>query len=110
MLSIKDWTITMTRGDTVRIDLTIKVRGTSEPYTPQEGDIIKFTVKADYADEEPLITKYIAIDEMVLELLPEDTKPLPFGRYVYDIELTTANGDVDTIIDKATLNIREEVG
>ena len=47
---------------------------------------------------------------MLLEIAPEDTEPLPFGRYVYDIELTTADGTVDTFISKAIINICEEVG
>ena len=34
---------------------------------------------------------------------------LPFGKYVYDIELTKATGEVDTFITKAILKLTEEV-
>ena len=46
---------------------------------------------------------------MILTLNPEDTKHLPFGKYVYDIELTKATGEVDTFITKAILKLTEEV-
>lgn len=51
----------------------------------------------------------IPIDTMKLAIKPEDTKNLAFGKYVYDIELTKANGEVDTFITKAVFKITEEV-
>lgn len=63
----------------------------------------------DYNDETPLLIKEIPIDTMILTLNPEDTKHLPFGKYVYDIELTKATGEVDTFITKAILKLTEEV-
>lgn len=60
-------------------------------------------------DETPLLIKEIPIDTMILTLNPEDTKHLPFGKYVYDIELTKATGEVDTFITKAILKLTEEV-
>ena len=38
-----------------------------------------------------------------------DTAHIPFGKYVYDIELTKATGEVDTFITKAILKLTEEV-
>ena len=99
----------MTRGDTVRADIQIKNRDRTD-YTPSENDRIKFAVKKDYTDDFELITKYIQPDEMLLEIDPEDTEALPFGKYVYDIELITEDGTVDTFISKAIINICEEVG
>ena len=46
---------------------------------------------------------------MTLTLQPSDTKNLPFGNYVYDIELTTADGFVDTFIGPATFTLTGEV-
>ena len=37
------------------------------------------------------------------------TADLNFGKYVYDIQLTKANGKVDTFISKAILKLSEEV-
>ena len=66
-------------------------------------------MKAKYEDPEPLVVKDIPIDTLTLTLLPEDTKDLSFGKYVYDIQLTKADGTVDTFITKATIKITEEV-
>ena len=43
-------------------------------------------------DEKPLVVKDIPSDTMLLVLEPEDTKTLPFGKYVYDIQITYADG------------------
>ena len=46
---------------------------------------------------------------LFLSKKPSDTADLNFGKYVYDIQLTKANGKVDTFITKATLKLSEEV-
>ena len=66
-------------------------------------------MKSSYTDETPLIVKDIPVSTMILVLEPIDTKALNFGKYVYDIQLTTINGKVDTFITKATIKITEEV-
>ena len=33
-----------------------------------------------------------------MKLNPEDTEGMDFGTYYYDVQLTTAGGDVDTYI------------
>lgn len=106
--SVSGTTITLTRGDTFKALVTItNVDGS--PYMPQEGDHVRFAMKNDYNNKEPLVFKDIPIDTMMLIIEPEDTKSLAFGKYVYDIQLTKSNGDVDTFITKAKINITEEV-
>lgn len=46
---------------------------------------------------------------MQLVLRPEDTKALKFGKYVYDIQITTKDGIVCTFIAKAQFKLTEEV-
>lgn len=106
--SIVGTKITLTRGDTLKARISIYDQDKNE-YTPREGDSIRFAMKRTYADVEPLIVKEIPTDTMLLVLDPQDTKTLAFGKYVYDIQLTTASGDVDTFITKAQLHITEEV-
>lgn len=106
--SIKDTTITMTRGDTLRAQLHI-TDSDGNPYIPSAGDKIRFAAKSKYTDMKTLIFKEIPINIMILQLDPEDTKSLNFGKYVYDIQITKENGDVDTFITKAELRITEEV-
>lgn len=105
--AVNGTTITMTRGDTFKA--YVAVYDGNRPYKPQEGDHIRFAMKQSIRDVEPLIVKEIPVDTLMLVLDPEDTKDLDFGTYVYDIELTTALGDVDTFITKSQLNLTEEV-
>ena len=106
---INGTTIRMTRGDTLKVIVGIKNPDGSD-YTPIEGDSIRFAVKEYYLQSTPVIVKEIPTDTMLLWLEPSDTKSLKMPReYVYDIELTHANGDVDTFIANAELNITEEV-
>lgn len=79
-----------------------------EPYTPVNGDKVRFALKQSYSSSKVLIRKNIPIDTLVLHLVPSDTKKLAFGNYVYDIEITFANGDVDTFI-RGEFNLEEEV-
>lgn len=106
--SITGTTITLTRGDTFEA-LVSATKKDGTPYIPGEGDSIRFAMKENYYDARPLLVKEIPIDTMMLILEPEDTSGLNFGKYVYDIQLTKANGKVDTFITKATLKLSEEV-
>lgn len=106
--SVSGTTITLTRGDTFMADITINKQDDT-PYTPVEGDSVRFAMKSSYEDAEPVLTKDIPIDSLKLILEPEDTKGLAFGQYVYDIQLTKASGEVDTFITKAKLKLTEEV-
>ena len=114
-VKITDNKITMTRGDTLRAAVSMTRGG--EPYTPVNGDAVRFAMKnkrmttggKEYYDTEPLILKPIPIDTMVLELEPEDTKEFGFGEYVYDIQITFADGTVDTFITTSPFILTPEV-
>ena len=106
--SVSGTMITLTRGDTFTALITI-TDSEGNQYDPVNGDRIRFAMKTDYEDGAPLLIKEIPIDTMILVIEPEDTKPLAFGKYVYDIELTKVTGEVDTFITKATLKLTEEV-
>ena len=106
--TVNGTTITLTRGDTLIINITINnPDGTF--YTPVTGDKIRFAMKSKYEDPIPLIKKDIPIDTLTLRLDPEDTKDLPFGIYVYDIQITKATGEVDTFITKSKFKLTEEI-
>lgn len=106
--TIKGTTISLTRGDTLQIQLNIK-DASGEDYTPDAGDVIRFALKEDYSDKEPLILKTIDNNTLQFTLVPEDTELLPIGSYRYDIEITTAGGVVDTFIPRAVFNLLHEV-
>ena len=108
MFVIEGTTITLTRGDSFYAEVGMK-RSDGSIYTPQEGDTIRFALKKNYFDEEALIQKNIDIESLILHLDPSDTKSCDFGEYVYDIEITFANDDVDTFISEAKFIIAPEV-
>ena len=109
MHTINGTNITLTRGDTLYI--TVNIFKDGEVYTPAEGDVIRFAMKRKYkdSDEDVLIVKTIPNDTLLLKIEPEDTKELPMGKtYVYDIQLTDANGNIDTFI-LGNFTVSEEV-
>lgn len=112
---IKGTTISLVRGDSFGVQIELKKDG--EPYTPSEHDKIVFgmkhpemtTRKTAYVDKRPLIEKNIPVETMILTLMPNDTKNLDFGEYVYDMEITYENGLVDTFVNNAVFKILPEV-
>ena len=104
MFEVNGTTIRLTRGDTFYATVTLTRNG--QAYTPDPDDVIRFAVKGplmtpdggNYLDDTPLIRKTVPNDTMVLTLLPTDTKTMKFGLYNYDIQVTLANGDVDTVV------------
>ena len=109
MVKIENNAITITRGDT--LETTIQI-STSERdvFVPSSGDVIRFALKSSYKDEEPLIVKQIPNDSLVLRLESAETKQLAarLRPYVYDVQLTTPDGTVDTFLS-GTLTVVEEV-
>lgn len=55
------------------------------------------------------LQKIIDNETLMLRIDPEDTKKMSFGKYKYDIQLTRADGRVDTFITEADLIIGKEV-
>lgn len=106
MVKIQGTTIYMTRGDTATINLSIK-NDNKEEYELGEGDVVVFSVKKTLSDETYLIQKTFKDKEIVIE--HEDTRNLYFGEYLYDIQLTFADGKVSTIVTPSKLVLESEV-
>lgn len=107
-------TIYHTKSDTLQ--LTVSLTKDGEPYVCAEGDTCRFAMKKRYSDETPLVNKPMTLDGSTsyLELEPADTSSLDVGKYVYDIEIVTEDGLVDTVIppdptEKALFVLGEEV-
>lgn len=93
----KGYDITLTRGDSLVLQINLKKNGTA--YTPVSPASVRFAMKGSYEDAETVLEKSVPINTMLLEFEPNDTKDLPMGKkYVYDIELTDENSRVDTFI------------
>lgn len=108
MLKIDGHKITLTRGDTLTLTLTLK-QGT-QTYTPVEGDVIRFALAQGYVGEPAYsLKKEIAVpnDTLTFTLSTTDTA-LEYRNYNYDIQVTHSDGTVDTFIS-STLTITGEV-
>lgn len=102
MLKVFGNEISMTRGDTARLTLSL-YDGDGKAYEPQEGDRIRFTVSDEVGI---LISKDITNGEIII--YPNDTVPLDYGVYDYDIQAELGNGDISTAI-VSTLTLCKEV-
>lgn len=107
--------ISITRGDSAQITLTIRDRVTGKPFVPGANDRLTFTVKRAVTDKEVLIIKTLdngiirQESDCLLLLLPEDTAVLPFGTYRYDVELVLVSGYTDTVIPPSPFIVTGEV-
>ena len=96
--------ISITRGDSAQITLTIRDRVTGSVFILGEGDRLTFTLKRFITDKEPVLTKTLGQgirqeqERYVLHFRPEDTQSLACGRYVYEMKLMRKNGYTDTFI------------
>lgn len=106
MFSIYRGDISIVRGDSALFELNI-IDENKNAYTPREDDTITFTVKTNVCSKEPLFQKQWEDGKFVIN--PEDTKDLRYGTYVYDVQLVTANGWVDTIIPPHNFIVMGEV-
>lgn len=99
-----DNTIRLTRGDYACFDIEM-VDFDGEPYIPGENEIVHFTVRKSTTNKDILIQK----TGTTIEILGEDTENLKYGTYVYDAQLTQANGHRFTFIEPTEFKITDEV-
>lgn len=108
---IRGTNLHMIRGDSE--SLTIKIEESDgTPYEFQEGDIVYFTIKLRASAKEKMlqkIVKFFPDNQAIIEIEPKDTKGLGFRSYIYDIQLTRANGKVTTVIPSSKFEVLEEV-
>lgn len=109
MYSINGNKIILTKGDSFYATVAMTDKTTGETYTPQQGDVVRFGVKRNLTDDDFAILKVVPNDTLEIYLAPEDTENLPIGTYVYDVELTYADGNKDTFINRATFILTDEV-
>lgn len=107
-----DYHITMTRGDTFVRELTLKKN--NQTYTPQQSDVVRFALAKVYKGEpgyEPLLIKTLTPDgnRLVWRIDPQDTADLDYGKYVYDLQITYADGSVETFCANKKFKLLKEV-
>lgn len=106
-MTVNGLSLEMTRGDSESITVTCD----NHPFEP--GDIVEMTVRKRASAEERAFYKRVeefAEDgSAVIAIEPEDTAELAFGNYMYDIQLTFADGTVSTIIKPNSFTLLEDV-
>ena len=114
-ISADGTTIRHTRGDTLALPIYLK-HADGTDYAPAEGDAVRFVMRPEGLNPKGTAYKYPvclrkSIDTAAMELAldPADTAALPFGKYIYDIEVATAGGDVYTPIAGAVMILTPEV-
>ena len=105
MFKISGNTIQITRGDTGIFTLAIKSGGQSYDYS---NDQVLFTVKRNTNTPEIIFQKEIEYGQTVV-IQPEDTENLPYGTYTYDVQVTTSQGIVNTVITPNPFIVAPEV-
>lgn len=121
MLTIdKFQNMTLTKGDTLTLTVALyhetppippATEPTVEPYTPEEGDVIRFAVSSGYLGATGYELKYsttIPHDTLTFTMPASETGKLAYTTYNYDVEITHQDGAVDTFIS-AKLTIVGEV-
>ena len=100
--------IRLTRGDTAMLKVSITNDITGNEYTVAEDDTMVLTIKKDISDTDVTVQKTL-VGESTFHIEPNDTRSLEFGKYIYDVQLNKANGEVYTIIEPITFEILQEV-
>ena len=111
MLYVEGTTIRLTRGDTAYLEVPIMAKlddGTEVPYELAADDELTLSIKRNIKDLEPSVQKVI-VGSNLFHILPEDTRACDFAKYLYDVQLKTAAGDVYTVIEPTTFEILREV-
>lgn len=110
MLSITGTNITITRGDSAYINVTIK-DSQGNVYTPSTDDTIRAQVRQSATSTQILFESVIPSDTLVWHIKPEDTQTasLNGATYVYDMQIETADGDTFTFIPQSNFIISKEV-
>lgn len=102
--------IHLTRSDTAKLIVNLELEdanGDRVPYGVASDTIVKFTVKKDY-DDDPVIEKIVK-GSTEIHIEPVDTTYLDFGKYKYDVQVTTADGHNYTPIANKVFRITKEV-
>ena len=97
--------IMLTRGDSASILIEV-VDTEGKKYDIQPSDTIRFSIRQPGGNT--VIEKTASSDHYIV-FAPADTSSLDVGIYQYDVQLTTGNGNVYTIIVPTIFELTDEV-
>lgn len=100
--------VQLTRGDSAEFIVTIVNKDLDEEFEMREGDRLTFSVKRNVKAYDYAFQKTV-VGTNIIPIEPADTTGLEFAKYTYDVQLTTVEGKVFTIIPPTTFEITAEV-
>lgn len=109
-MQISGTNISMIRGDSESIVVSCTIDGTETAFV--DGDTVYFTVKKYPTDTEKVLQKIVTTftgGKAYIDIAPSDTKPLEFLQYAYDIQISFADGTVQTVVEPSRFTILPEV-
>jgi len=106
---LDDKTIRLTRGDTAYLTIPLFNDSTQSDYEMSANDVLTFSVKRKPKTDIDCLIQKIIHGSNTFHIEPGDTKDMSFGKYRYDVQLTTAGGDVYTVIEPSVFEVMEEV-
>lgn len=98
--------IKLTRGDSAYFEIELTDEDDYK-YALEQGDFLTLTVKQNPRCADKLLQK--KLEDTNVRIAPKDTQTMSFGSYCYDVQLTTADGDVYTVVGPARFTLCEEV-
>lgn len=99
--------IQLTKGDTATIQVEA-YDNDNKPYAIKSTDVVTLKVKKTQNSLQNAILK-TADANHIITILPSDTSSLTSGLYVYDVQITTNEGNVYTIIPLNYFELIEEI-
>lgn len=109
-MEIKGTNISMRKGNTENLSLSITLNGVAAPFV--NGDVVKLALKSHINDPEPVLAKTITTftdGKAIINFTVNDTKDLKPKEYVYDALIIYANGKVFNFIEVSTFEIKPVV-
>lgn len=100
--------IKITRGDT--LTLTVNISADGEAYEPVECDVVRFALSKGYVGQKGyqlILTKDIPLDTLTFTISAEETQNLTDQKYNYDVQITHADGSIDTFISSTMIMLAE---
>lgn len=106
MFKIQGNVISITRGDTGIFTLGV-TDAQGNPYD-YSNDTVLFTVRENVYAANKIMQKNIVYGQTTI-IQPEDTANLNYGSYVYDVQIATSGGLINTVITPSPFNVKAEV-
>lgn len=94
--------MTIIKKDTASFDVAL------DNYNLEDGDSVTFTISRQVEEEEPILQKTVTdfVDGIATVKLTKEDTNIEIGTYLYDIQIDTQDGRVDTVIGPAKFTVK----